>query len=57
MLLRIKTFFVDFNRGRNYIFVPGSLPTAGSTEARRSSGVAVASTTSSADSGQPTRAS
>lgn len=53
MWLRIKTFLDDFNRGQNYIFVPGSLPKIDSVDPHPSGEVPVSSAASPVDSDRP----
>lgn len=57
MFVRIKTLLRDFDKGQNYIYVPGSFPPVETEVARPDSEVTIPAETTPADSEHELRAS
>gem|GEM_PF-5530253 len=57
MFVRIRTIFKDYNRGRNYIFAPESIPRNENEQLHRDSDVSVSTERVAAESQRPVQPS
>ena len=57
MFVRIRTIFKDYNRGRNYIFVPESIPKDENEKLSRDSEVGISTERTVAESERPVQPS